>query len=159
MRRRIGRPDGARHHHATIEELDTVDARILRLLAGSLLIVVALAVAACSTAASAAPTTPAVAPFPLRTAPVQPQACMDALIGGTLARNPASGLGIANADEATAVEWPFRYSARSELGRIVLVDETGKVVAREGDEITVGGGFGNQFWHACAPVTVTRAAT
>jgi hypothetical protein len=32
-------------------------------------------------------------------------------------------------------------------------------VAREGDEITVGGGFGNGLWHACGGVTVTRAAT
>ena len=84
---------------------------------------------------------------------------MDALIGGTLAKNAASGLGIRSADgQSSAVEWPFRYSAGNELGRLVLLDETGKAVAREGDEITVGGGFGNQLWHACGPVTVTRAA-
>lgn len=135
------------------------NARTRRLLAGSLLL---LALAACSPAASAAPTAPASAAqaFGIRTAPVEPQACMDALLGGTLARHAQSGLGVASADgQQTAVEWPFRYSARLEGGRVVLLDETGKVVAREGDAITVGGGFGTLFWHACAPVTVTRAVT
>ena len=133
------------------------NARIRRLLAGSLIVI---AVAACSPAASATPAAPAtIAQALIRTAPVQPDACMDALLGGTLARNAQSGLGVNNEGEQMAVEWPFRYSARLEGGRMALLDETGKVVAREGDEITVGGGFGNQFWHACAPVTVTRAAS
>jgi hypothetical protein len=96
----------------------------------------------------------------LRTAPVPAQACMDALLGGTLMTNDRSGLGVTSTDgTSTAVEWPFGYAARTELGGTVLVDETGKVVAKVGDEISVGGGFGNQFWHACAPVTVTKAAS
>lgn len=135
-----------------------MNARIVRLLAGSLLIVVA----ACSPAASATPTPPSATAqaFGLRTAAVDPQACMDALMGGKLAEHAQSGLGITSADGTqSAVEWPFRYSARVEFGRVILLDETGKVVAREGDEITVGGGFGNQFWHACAPVTVTKAGS
>lgn len=129
---------------------------IRRLLAGSLLVI---AVSACSPATTPAPSaTPAA--FGLRTAPVQPQACMDALMGGRLTRHAQSGLGISAADGTqTAVEWPFRYSAWLVNGRIVLHDETGKEVAREGDEITVGGGLGNALWHACAPVTVTRAAS
>lgn len=133
--------------------------RIRRLLAGSLLVI---AVAACSPAASPTPlaSAPAGQAVGLRTAAVQPQACMDALLGGTLTKHAQSGLGITSADgQQTPVEWPFRYSSRLEGGRIILLDETGKVVAREGDELNVGGGFGNQFWHACAPVTVTRAAT
>ena len=93
----------------------------------------------------------------IRTAPAVAQACMDALAGGTLAANNASGLGINSAGgEQMAVEWPFGYAARNNLGAIELLDETGKVVAKVGDEITVGGGFGNQFWHACGPVTVTK---
>lgn len=85
---------------------------------------------------------------------------MDALLGGKLVRNAASGLGVTSADgQAMAVEWPFRYSARKEAGKVALFDETGKVIAREGDEINVGGGFGNQLWHACGPLTVTKAAS
>lgn len=131
---------------------------IRRLIVGSLLVIV---VTACSPTASATPGAQATAQaVGLRTAAVQPQACMDALIGGKLAEHAQSGLGITSADgQQTAVEWPFRYSAWLVDGRIVLHDETGKLVAREGDEITVGGGFGNQLWYACAPVTVTPAAT
>ena len=135
------------------------NAQIRRLLAGAL-IVVAVAVAACSPAASATPGALATAAQALiRTAAFQPDACMDALLGGTLVKHAQSGLGVGSEGELTAVEWPFRYSASLEGGRLVLLDETGKVVAREGDEINVGGGFGNQFWHACAPVTVTRAGS
>jgi hypothetical protein len=91
----------------------------------------------------------------LRTAAAPTDACMDALIGGRLVRHPGSGLGIASSDgQVTAVEWPFGYTAGSAAGRIALVDERGRVVAREGDEIQVGGGFGTQLWHACAPVSV-----
>jgi hypothetical protein len=85
---------------------------------------------------------------------------MDALLGGKLTRNPQSGLGVTSRDgQDMIVEWPFGYTALDDEGRIALVDETGTVVAHEGDEITVGGGFGNQLWYACAPVTVTSAAS
>jgi hypothetical protein len=94
-------------------------------------------------------------PFALRTAPAPAQACMDALIGGTLVRHAASGLGIASDDgPVTTVEWPFGYTARDEAGRIALLDEGGRVVAHVGDEILVGGGFGTDVWYACGPVSV-----
>jgi hypothetical protein len=96
----------------------------------------------------------------LKTAPAAAQACMEALIGGTLTRNAESGLGITAADETqTAVEWPFGYSARNELGKLVLIDQTGTIVAHEGDRITVGGGLGDHLWYACGPVSVTKAAS
>lgn len=99
------------------------------------------------------------APVGLRTAAAPAQACMDALMVGTLARHPLSGLGITSADgQSTPVEWPFGYTARGQGGRIVLVDPSGTVVAREGDEIQVGGGFGTNFWHACGPVSVAVPA-
>jgi hypothetical protein len=127
--------------------------RLISLIAASVL---AVAVAACQSG-SVPIGGGAVA---IRTAPAVAQACMDALAGGTLAANNESGLGITSADgDAMAVEWPFGYTARNNLGRIELLDETGTVVARVGDEITVGGGFGNQFWHACGPVAVTRPAS
>ena len=140
-----------------------IHAPIRRLIAGMLL---SVAIAACVGSPAASPTGPAASGAPtsgtfgILTAAVEPDACMDALMGGTLAKHPQSGLGITSADGTRSpVEWPFRYSARVEFGRVILLDETGRVVAREGDEITVGGGFGNQFWHACAPVTVTRAGS
>jgi hypothetical protein len=80
---------------------------------------------------------------------------MEALLTGRLARDARTGLGVTAADgQQMAVQWPFGYSARIDGGRLALVDETGKVVAHEGDTIQVGGGFGNVMWHACGPVSV-----
>jgi hypothetical protein len=51
------------------------------------------------------------------------------------------------------VEWPFRYSAREENGRVALLDETGTVVALEGEMVQMGGGMGQQnIWFTCGPV-------
>jgi hypothetical protein len=138
--------------------MTSVNARIRRLAAGAVIVV---SLAACGSAAAPTPSpanaaTGSAFEFGIKTAARQPDACMDALLGGTLARHPQSGLGVVNDGEQMPVEWPFRYSARIVEGRVILFDETGKPVAAEGDEITVGGGFGNQFWHACAPVN--RAA-
>ena len=139
--------------------------RLRHLLAGPAL---AIALVACGGAA-APTTTPAAAAtapagtataFPIRTAAQQPQACMDALLGGKLTKSVASGLSVTSSDgKSTPVEWPFRYSALQVAGQVQLLDEAGKIVASEGDEITVGGGFGNNVWFACAPVTVTKAAS
>ena len=123
-----------------------------------------LAIALAGCGASGAPaTTPTPGPvattleFTIRTPANEPQACMDALMGGTIVRTPASGLGLQSAGApVTAVEWPFGYTAAEANGRVSLLDETGKVVAREGDEITIGGGMGNLVWYACGPVTVTK---
>lgn len=125
------------------------------------LALLAVAVAACSAApaSTASPTASSSAPanVAIRTAPVANALCMDALLSGTLARHAQTGLGVTGADgQQMPVEWPFRYSARGLGGRLVLVDDTGKIVAREGDRIQVGGGFGNILWHACGPVTVAQ---
>lgn len=125
--------------------------RLGRLIAGTLLV---MAVAACASAAPAPTSAPALA-FAIRTPVVEPQACMDALMVGSLERNPLSGLGISTAEAATPVEWPFGYSARVVGSSIVLVDPSGKVVAREHDRVHVGGGLGaGPVWFACGDVTV-----
>jgi hypothetical protein len=80
---------------------------------------------------------------------------MDALMVGSLERHPATGLGIATAEGATPVEWPFGYRARLDGSGVVLLDGTGNVVAREHDRVNVGGGLGaGGVWFACGPVTV-----
>jgi hypothetical protein len=95
----------------------------------------------------------------LRTESQPSQACMDALIGGTLTLDPRSGLGIADeAGVVTPVVWPFGYSARRELSKIALLDATGKVVAHEGDRVQLGGGLGNgDFWYACGSGLIAPA--
>ena len=140
----------------------------------AVLAVATVAIAACAAAPPATPTssaanpgastpvavtpgaTPTAAPaIAITTARAAYAICMDALMTGRLARDARTGLGVAAADgQQTAVEWPFGYSARNDGGRLALVDETGKVVAHEGDAIQVGGGFGTVMWHACGPVTV-----
>ena len=137
--------------------------RLRTLVTGSVL---TLALMACSGGATPTPSPAASSPaatasvFLIRTALQPAQACMDALLSGKLTKSVASGLSVTSADgQSTPVEWPFRYSAVEVDGRVLLRDETGKVVAREGDEINVGGGFGNNVWHACAPVTVMKPAS
>ena len=95
----------------------------------------------------------------LLTAAAPSDACDMALIAGSLERHPQTGLGIGTSGEAvTPVQWPFGYSARMELSTVVLVDETGKVVAREHDRIEVGGGAGaDGLWVACGPVRVVSS--
>jgi hypothetical protein len=120
-------------------------------MAGSLLVV---AVASCGSSA-AAPTAAPVPVFGIRTPAAEPQACMEALMVGSLERTPLSGLGIATAEGMTAVEWPFGSSARIVGGSVVLLDKSGKVVAREHDRVHVGGGQGaGGVWFACGDITV-----
>ncbi|HUQ43605.1 MAG TPA: hypothetical protein VM451_04235 [Candidatus Limnocylindria bacterium] len=99
-------------------------------------------------------------PASLRTAQAEPDACMDALMSGSLERHPQTGLGIGTSDvEITPVEWPFGYSARMEVASVVLLNEKGVVVAREHDRVSIGGGMGGagpipSLWFACGPVQV-----
>jgi len=92
---------------------------------------------------------------PLATAAGPAQNCDLALIAGSLERHPQTGLGIATSgEEVTPVQWPFGYSARMEISTVVLVDEAGKVVAREHDRVEASGGAGaGGTWFACGPVT------
>ena len=129
-----------------------------RLAAAALLVAALAACAGGAPAATQAPATPVA--FAIKTAPAAAQICMEALAGGKLSPHPQSGLGLTTADgQSMPVEWPFGYRSWIVEGRTVLVDETGKIVAKVGDEVTVGGGFGNLFWHACGGVTVTKPAS
>jgi len=105
-------------------------------------------------ASSTPSTTSAVTPeaITLLTEAARPQACMDALAQGTLVPDPRSGLALATpAGERTPVMWPFGYSARLVDGQIELLDDSGEFVAREGDTVQAGGGFGaNNLFYACA---------
>jgi hypothetical protein len=117
----------------------------------------ALLVVACSSAAASPPGATSEA-FLIRRANAPAQACMDALLSGTLVRHPASGLGVDGGGQRYAVEWPFGWSARIETGRVVLVDDKGALIAREGDKVEMGGGLGNAIWYTCGDVQVTEAA-
>lgn len=92
----------------------------------------------------------------LQTAQAPSDACDQALLAGSLERQAQTGLGVGSSDlVVTPVQWPFGYSARKDGQGIVLVDQAGKVVAREHDRVEVGGGLGNgNLWFACGGVKV-----
>lgn len=123
-----------------------------------LLCITALALFAmvgCSAYPQATATPPAATPetITLLTEPAPAEACDDALAQGTLVPDPRSGLALATGAERTPVMWPFGYSARLVDGQIELVDGSGTFLAREGDTVQVGGGFGaNGLFYACAGV-------
>jgi len=75
---------------------------------------------------------------------------MTALAEGELVADVRSGLAIRGRDQVTPVLWPSRYSAARISGRIHLFDPSGRLVAREGDHIELGGGLGlGDFFIAC----------
>ena len=89
--------------------------------------------------------------------PGTPQACMAALITGTLVRNPTSG--VALRDEQGLVRqvvWRYGYGARDNGGRLVVLDASGAVVAHEGDRVSIGGGeIDNKgTWSGCGDTTI-----
>jgi hypothetical protein len=86
----------------------------------------------------------ACSPVQLRTAAAAVQACDDALGSGRLVQSQLSGLALQDTTgQVIPVLWPFGYSARIGAGGVELLDETGKVVAHEGDFVQAGGGTGN----------------
>jgi hypothetical protein len=122
-----------------------------RMCALALLGVTIAAIAACAPAQlGTAP--PTGAPVHLRTAPAAVNVCDDALGSGRLVANAQTGLAFSDATGATMpILWPFGYSARREGSGIALLDETGKVLAHEGDFVQAGGGTGNEgLFAVCA---------
>ena len=107
-----------------------------------LLVLLAFAVAACNQ-------------LVLRTAAAPTEACDAALTGGRLVSSRESGLALQSPGQANLeVTWPFGYRAGGFVGSLELQDETGRILAREGDFIEVGGGLGGDGrWVAC-PGTV-----
>ena len=78
--------------------------------------------------------------------------CLTALGSGILALNPRTGLGFV--DESgrvlTDVVWPDGYSARYKDGQAILLNDSGDLVATVGDEMSLGGGYGDDnVFHVC----------
>ena len=96
-------------------------------------------------------TPPGADQLPLTTFPQEAAACEQALGGGVLAINDRTGLGfVVEPGEEVDVTWPYGWSAHREDGVAVLVDASGRIVARAGDWIMAGGGWGDgDTFRAC----------
>ena len=91
---------------------------------------------------------------PLRAAPSVapgvPVACMEALASGVLEADPADPalVWLASGDERTDLTWPFGFRVRFTPDAEVLAPG-GRVVAREGQEISFGGGTITETFEIC----------
>jgi hypothetical protein len=78
------------------------------------------------------------------------QACMEALAVGELALNPRTGLGIVAGSDVIPVVWPNGYTASVVETTLVLFGPDGTPLARLGDQVELGGGFGGDgLWYPC----------
>lgn len=78
--------------------------------------------------------------------------CMAALLTGTLVRDGATDIRLRDEQgHAHQVVWPNGYTARDDDGRLAVIDQSGSLVAHEGDRVSVGGGEidGSGTWLAC----------
>lgn len=92
-----------------------------------------------------------------------PAACPAAVIEGMLVAG-ADGAIVLRVDEEpdlVLVTWPDGWETSVDGERTTLFDDTGVVVARAGDRVTIGGGFiseapGARRWLGCGGVTVVQ---
>jgi hypothetical protein len=84
-----------------------------------------------------------VGPVPINTSAPR-TVCDAARVGGVLVYDTTYGLGFKSGDTVHVAVWPNGYSARrGQDGVVVLIDPTGRVVAREGDRIVAAGANGD----------------
>jgi hypothetical protein len=81
--------------------------------------------------------------------------------GGTLTRDPRSGLGIeTRSGEAVSVIWPVGFTAWEVGAEVVLRDEKSDDVARTGDAVTLAGAnLGDGWFSVCLGVGIVTTVT
>jgi hypothetical protein len=93
-------------------------------------------------------------PPPLELGPV---ACPAALLEGTLVAHEEVGMAVEGefGRAPAIVVWPHGWAARDVDGVRELLDAEGRVVAREGDFVSAGGGSfpPNDWFHPCGEIT------
>jgi hypothetical protein len=109
-----------------------------------------LALAACDAAAE--PDVFVIA-VPTQPPPAGQQACMSALLIGTLVTDQRWGMAVRASDGGVMkVVWPNGYVGRASEAGVELLDGRGAVIGRAGEQIEVGGGLGDAAgttWFAC----------
>lgn len=105
------------------------------------------------------------APAPIGPVTIQTQSprtiCLAARVGGVLVADPAYGLAFKKDGGTRGVVWPNGYSARREQdGVVVLIDPSGRIVAREGDTIlSAGNGNDSDVSFPCGDLQVNPSST
>lgn len=103
------------------------------------------------------------APAPIGPVTIQTQpprtVCEAARVGGVLVADPAYGLAFKSDGATRGVVWPNGYSARREKdGVVVLIDPSGRTVAREGDAILSAGNWhGDDIAFPCGDLEVNSS--
>ncbi len=127
----------------------------------SLLLWLVLALTACGEQPDAA--TGVVVPVPTQEPqfPVGDVACPGALLEGTLVDHPGAGLAVQGDPlfPPYVVVWPHGWVAADVDGERLLLDGSGRIVARVGMTISAGGGFypPNDAFHPCGEITFGAA--
>jgi type IV pilus biogenesis protein CpaD/CtpE len=114
---------------------------------GLLASILAVLVAGCASAP--------IGPVTLRTQPPS-TVCEAARVAGVLVADPAYGLAYKEKSGTRGVVWPNGYSARrGQDGVVVLIDPSGRVIAREGDAIqSMGNWHGDNIAFPCGDLYV-----
>ena len=78
------------------------------------------------------------------------EGCFGALIeGGLVAHDGRLDIQSSGDDVLVAIRWPDRYVVRRDAGRLAVFDAGGRALAREGDQIRLGGGESAGAWIVC----------
>jgi hypothetical protein len=134
------------------------------IMTGRILLCLALATALGACAADPAPSGELI-PVPTQTPPpafaLGPEACPLALLEGRLVRHEEFGVAVQGDPNfaPAVVVWPHGWAARDVVGVRELLDADGRVVAREGDFVSAGGGSSppRDWFHPCGPIEFTPA--
>jgi hypothetical protein len=88
--------------------------------------------------------------------------CPSARVAGVLVADDVYGLAFESDAGRHGVVWPNGYSARREQEGFVLIDPSGQVIAREGDQIVSMGSRGlegdQEIAYPCGQLHVTPAS-
>jgi hypothetical protein len=116
--------------------------------------ILGLVATACS-AAAPSESEPVLVAIPTAEPQIGQVACMDALMSGRLVANEETGVAVHVTDRTTIViVWPHGWVAVDYDGARVVVNERGDPVARVGEMVEIGGGFGaGDRWYTCGEVT------
>jgi hypothetical protein len=86
-------------------------------------------------------------------------ACALAAVGGVLVADDVNGLAFRGQGHNVVAVFPYGYSARREHDVVFLVDPSGHVIGKEGDEVHGAGAFGDDVIFVMCQLRVVASST